>query len=116
MVLKRAKIRKIVSDFVDRLNNEGIPVKIAYLFGSYAWGKPRLTSDIDIAIVSEKFKTWNDIKRLTKLLDLARHVEPKLPIDIDVVGFTSDEIKKASYFDLAAEIRQKGQIIYKKAA
>lgn len=93
-----------------------MPIDQIYLFGSYAWGKPTSTSDLDLAIISPKFKKFDDIKRIEILSDVARHLSLDLAIDIDVVGFTSEEIKNASYFELAGEIRQRGQILYKKAA
>lgn len=93
-----------------------MPVDKVYLFGSYAWGKPTSASDIDIAVVSSKFKKFDSIERIEFLSDIARHLSPELDIDIDVIGFTSEEMKKASYFDIAAEVLQKGKIIYKIAA
>ena len=93
-----------------------MPIERVYLFGSYAWGRPTSSSDIDIAIVSPKFKKLGNIERIEFLSGIARHVSPNLDIDIDVVGFTNEEMKNASYFDLAGEIGQKGQLFYKKAA
>lgn len=117
MVCKRTQIRKIAREIVKGLEKrKKFSVEQVILFGSYAWGKPTKNSDVDIAVVSSNFKKWDDIKRIEILSDVARHVYPNLDVDIDVVGFTSREIESASYFDLAAEIRQKGQVIYKKAA
>ena len=116
MVYKRVWIRKIISEFIKRLNDKGLPVEEVYLFGSYAWGRPTSKSDLDIAIVSSKFRKWNDIKRIEFLSDVSRYIYPNLDIDIDVVGFTRDELESAAYFDLACQIAQKGKIVYKKAA
>ena len=116
MVCSRAKVRKITNDFIKRLRRNGLPIDKAYLFGSYAWGRPSSVSDIDMAIISPKFKRWNDIKRIKVLSDIARYVYPNLEVEIDAIGFTHEELENASYFDLAGEIRQKGQIIYNKAA
>lgn len=35
--------------------SEQLPVKCAYLFGSYASGQPKPWSDVDVAVVSPKF-------------------------------------------------------------
>lgn len=115
MVCKRTKIKRITSDFIKRLRKKGIPVELVYLFGSYAWGRPTSSSDIDIAVVSSKFENMDSIERIEFLSDIARYVSPNLDVDIDVVGFTSKEMKNASYFDLASEIYQRGQILYKKS-
>jgi len=116
MVYKRTWIKKIVSDFIQRLNKKGLPVEQVFLFGSYAWGRPTAKSDLDIAVVSSKFKRWNDIKRIEFLSDVSRYIYPDMDIEIDAVGFTQDELEKASYFDLAAQVFQKGKVVYKKAA
>lgn len=44
-------IRKLVVDLTKH-----IPISKAYLFGSYAKGQPSRWSDIDVALVSKKFK------------------------------------------------------------
>lgn len=114
MVYSRAKIKKIVSDFIKRVQRKNIPIDQVYLFGSYAWGKPTPTSDIDIAVVSPKFERLTDIRRIEILSDIARYVYSDIDVEIDAVGFAPKDMEKASYFDLAAEIRQKGQVVFKK--
>jgi predicted nucleotidyltransferase len=47
--------KQIVKNLVDAIVAGGIPVHRAYLFGSVASGKNHEYSDIDVAIVSEKF-------------------------------------------------------------
>ncbi|MFQ5640225.1 MAG: nucleotidyltransferase domain-containing protein [bacterium] len=46
------KVRK----FITTAGKYGIPVKTAYLFGSWAQGRAHEWSDIDLAIISEKFE------------------------------------------------------------
>lgn len=116
MAYKRDVIKKIVQTLAKDLNSKGIPVERIYLFGSYARGKPKRRSDIDIAVVSPKFKAISDLGRIKLLSDVARYIYPDCEVDIDVVGFTRDEIDNASYFDLAGEISQNGKIVYDKAA
>lgn len=117
MVCKRAQIKKIVADFIRRVKLQAkLPVDEVFLFGSYAWGRPTIRSDIDLAVVSSKFKRLSDIRRIEILSDVARHVCPDLDIDIDVVGFTRDELNKGGYFELAGAVREKGRLVYKRAA
>jgi len=116
MVYKKAGVGTIIGDFIVKLRKRGLSVDAVYLFGSHAWGKPTKRSDIDVAVISKRFKRWSDIKRIEFLSDIARYVHPEMDVEIDAVGFTPDELKNPSYFDLACEILQKGKIIYKKAA
>ncbi|MDR4507422.1 MAG: nucleotidyltransferase domain-containing protein [Candidatus Brocadiaceae bacterium] len=85
-------------------------MKRVILFGSYAYGRPTKASDIDIAVISDKFKRMDDIKRIMLLSDYARRV--KSPVDINPIGFTEEELKKADYFDIAGEINEKGIVVY----
>jgi predicted nucleotidyltransferase len=41
--------------FLEELGKNGISIKAAYLFGSYATGKQHEWSDIDVAIFSDQF-------------------------------------------------------------
>lgn len=117
MVYNRTQIKKIVVAFVKRIEKEAkLPVEEVLLFGSYAWGKPSIKSDIDLAVVSSKFRRLDMIKRLMLLSSAARHIYSDWDTEIDAVGFTHDEIKKAGYFDLAGIIKEKGQCVYKRAA
>jgi predicted nucleotidyltransferase len=49
------KIRLTIHDFLNRLNETGLRVEKAYLFGSQARGNAREWSDIDIAVISKSF-------------------------------------------------------------
>lgn len=110
MVYKETEIRNIVSDYVKELQKK-LPVKRVILFGSYAHGRPTKGSDIDIAVVSDKFNKMDDIKRIMLLSDYARRI--KISVDIDPIGFTEDELENADYFEIGGEIVEKGIEIYK---
>jgi predicted nucleotidyltransferase len=47
-----ASIAETIKQFLERLDLEGIRVKAAYLFGSFAEGRSNRWSDIDIAVKS----------------------------------------------------------------
>ena len=111
MVYKEAEIKDIAINFVKRLHKK-IPVEIVILFGSYAWGHPKKDSDIDLAVISSRFKKMGDIKRIMLLSDVARRVKTPSIIDIDPLGFTAEELEDADYFDIAAEIKEKGKVVY----
>ena len=113
MVYKKAELEGIVSAFVKELKKR-ISLKKVILFGSYAYGRPVMGSDIDVAVVSDAFKKMDDIKRIMLLSDCARRI--KADVDIDSIGFTEDELEKADYFDIGALILEKGVCVYKGAA
>ncbi len=73
------KITKIVNHFISELENNGIPITNAYIFGSYASEKHDKWSDIDIAIVSDAFEgdRFEDRNKIRKLkLSISSDLEP----------------------------------------
>ena len=66
---KKAAI-KTATDLVKTLNKKGIKIEKAILFGSYATGTQREWSDIDLALVSDKFTGvgFNDLQLFSRLL------------------------------------------------
>lgn len=111
MVYTKSELKSLIEDFTRRVRKK-LRVEKVILFGSYAWGRPHVHSDIDLAVISPDFKKFDDFKRIGLLLDVVYKVRmPKL-VDIEVLGFTSEEIEKADYFDIASEIREKG-IVFK---
>ncbi len=56
MLTQRAAI-DIVKTFAKQVDDSGISLKKVILFGSYASGKQRKWSDVDVALVSDRFKT-----------------------------------------------------------
>ena len=49
--------------------NKNFPISKMYFFGSWAYGKPNKDSDIDLIIVSPKFRKLNFFKRGAKMYD-----------------------------------------------
>lgn len=45
-------VRRIVQQYADTLKSNNILLEEVFLFGSYAHGRPKRDSDIDVAIVS----------------------------------------------------------------
>lgn len=109
MVYKKNEVRRIVLKYAKELQKR-ITVKKIILFGSYAYGNPTKSSDIDIAVISDRFKKMDDITRIMLLSDYARRI--KTDIDIDPIGFTEDELEKSDYFEIGGEIVEKGVVLY----
>jgi len=95
---------KIVRKFVKRLRQEGIAVDRAILYGSFAAGKERRDSDIDVAIVSRDFGK-DRIEEGMLLYRIAGKVDSRLePVPVSVGAFEND-----TWIPLIYEIRAKGQ-------
>ncbi len=70
-----------VKEFINLLNQNGMDVSEAYLFGSAARGEMNESSDIDIAVVSPAFEgiLFHDIKKISKFrrrVDLRLEIHP----------------------------------------
>lgn len=65
----KSDINKIVGKFISLISDE-FPIKSVYLFGSYASGNAKEYSDVDLAVVSDKFEgsRFFDKKKLNKYI------------------------------------------------
>ena len=95
-------ITKIAVNYTDQLQENGIPVTSAYLFGSYAKGSANKYSDIDICIISPKFgdNYFDDSLKLKKVAN-------KVDYRIEPVPFAPEDIND-KYSTLAKEIKKHG--------
>ena len=94
---------KIIEKFVKRLREEGISVDRVFLYGSYAAGKGRGDSDIDVAIVSKDFGK-DRVEEGMALYRIAGKVDTRLePVPISVEAYEND-----TWLPLIYEIRSKG--------
>ncbi len=69
------------SNYIDRL----------YLFGSRASGKPHRWSDVDLIVVSKRFKGKGILNRSPKL-----HMKWNLNYPVDFLCYTPEEFRKLS--------------------
>lgn len=69
MVSSRTEILRIAKRYIAHLKKNRVKVERAYLYGSYAAGKPHADSDIDIVVVSRQFRKsrYEDSVRIAKL-------------------------------------------------
>lgn len=72
------EVKKIATIYGKRLKKNNFPVKGIYLFGSYAKGKAKKNSDIDVAVVGNSRKKYWDIITLLNeaTLDVDVRIEP----------------------------------------
>ncbi len=82
-------VREGLSDFIQAARKTyGDPV--VYLFGSYATGDYLEDSDIDLVVVSEKFRGLSMPERVRRL----RRLAPR-SLCFEILAYTSEELKKA---------------------
>ncbi len=91
------KIRLTIRDFLNRLNENGLRVEKAYLFGSHARGNAREWSDIDIAVISKSF-SGNRFDDMMSLFEVRR----KCDLRIEPIPFHPDDFNE--WDPLAGEI------------
>jgi len=89
--MSSVEVKKIVTDYAKKLKAENFNFSAIYLFGSSAKGKANKNSDIDVAVVSDKFrKDWN--KNEDKLWKYAFYVDSR----IEPMGFSTSDFKNAN--------------------
>ncbi|MFA5994954.1 MAG: nucleotidyltransferase domain-containing protein [Patescibacteria group bacterium] len=104
MVKKRIskKIINSINAFVKDIETDNIPVKQVYLFGSYAKGTQHRWSDVDVCIISAKFKQpWQALQYLWQ--KRPKNLDPM----IEPVGFCPKDFSVITS-SLVAEIKQNG--------
>lgn len=104
MVKKRVpkKIESEITEYVKVLKADNIPIRRVVLFGSYAKGTENKWSDIDLCIISPKFKNpWNALQYLMKKR-LNDHTPVIEPIGLSPEDFSDD------YDSLVYEIKKNG--------
>ncbi len=94
---------KIIKRFAAALAKEGITVDNIILYGSYAKGKARSDSDIDVAVVSKDFGKDRTEEGML-LFRIAGEIDPRIePVPISVESYKND-----TWVPLIYEIRTKG--------
>lgn len=86
--MSKNSAKKIVKDYINKLKTENYIFSSVYLFGSHAQNRAGKWSDIDVAVISDKFKRnfWENESLLGRYsLDIDTRIEPH--------GFTVDDFK-----------------------
>jgi len=98
------EIKRIVKQIVDKYKPEKI-----ILFGSFAYGKPKPASDVDLLIIKKSKK--KRVERIKKIL-----MEVKTPLPLEPLVYTPKELKER--LDLGdfffQTIFKKGKVLYEK--
>ena len=80
-----ASIIETLKRFLEKLKENGIPIEASYLFGSYAKGRAKEWSDIDVAVISSDIS--ND--RLEERIRLTK-ISSRIDSRIEPVPFRPD--------------------------
>jgi len=108
MVKDSSKVKKIADLFVKELKKYSLRVSYLILYGSYANGKPRKDSDIDLAVISPDFPSKSIVKKQEFLGDAIFNIKEP----IEPIGYTLDEYRKCEKGSFLDEIKHTGKIIY----
>lgn len=98
------KIEKEITEYIANLKKDRLPIKKVILFGSYAKGRQRKWSDIDLCVISPRFKNAFEAMQylwLRRINDYGHAIEP--------VGFSPKDFKEGS--SLINEIKKTGREI-----
>ena len=104
----KTEIEQLVSKLIKALTVKGICIDKIILYGSQLpGGKPRIDSDIDLAVVSPDFGK-DRFEEGKTLLEIAWRIDPRLePIPISSESYEND-----TWVPLVYEIRQKGIVLF----
>ena len=105
MVKKRIpqKVKTEILRYVNELKKDDLPISKVILFGSYVKGAQHKWSDIDLCIVSPKFK--NSFKALQYLW--RKRIIYDIQYTIEPIGFTPKDMNN-KYSSLIQEINMTG--------
>jgi predicted nucleotidyltransferase len=104
-MVTRKLLREITERIVDAVNPEKI-----ILFGSYAYGKPTLDSDIDLLVIMRSRQ--RPIERARAISDLFLHRRFGMDILVRTPGELKERLRIGDYF--FREITQRGKVLYER--
>ena len=86
---RKSQIIQKLKNFKKMASTEVVPIDEMYFFGSRASGKPHKYSDIDVILVSKKFKGKGHLERAPKF-----YVKWNLDYPVDFLCYTPQEFNK----------------------
>ncbi|MBI2459830.1 MAG: nucleotidyltransferase domain-containing protein [Parcubacteria group bacterium] len=96
------KLNNNILKYVNELKNDNLPIEKIILFGSFAKGKQHKWSDVDLCVVSPKFKdSWSAMNYLWSKLTF------NMNYTIEPVGFNPKDFND-KYSSLVNEIKTTG--------
>jgi predicted nucleotidyltransferase len=83
-ILSKREVDILVKKLAKIAQRDNIPVSKAFVFGSYANGKARRKSDLDLCIVSPKFKDTLEAAAYFRTKIYTENLLKHIPIDLIV--------------------------------
>jgi predicted nucleotidyltransferase len=100
--LTPGEVKSAIAKFRKKLAKEEIPVKMVFLFGSYAKNRAHIDSDIDVAIILPSGLDY-DREKIGEIFWWAKQINVKLEPHI-----LSENDFNNRWFSLPAEIKKSG--------
>ena len=97
---------EIIRELISRIAKEFQPRQII-LFGSYAYGKPRSESDVDLLVIVD-----TELRESEQALRIRQHVNPLFGVDILVYTPSRLEQRLRLGDSFLREIIEKGLVVY----
>jgi hypothetical protein len=95
MAIETDSIIGIIGRYIEELEKSQIHIVEAIIFGSYARGKAKPESDIDIALITgDRFEDRRRIVPLRRIIDSRIEPIPFRPEDFNNGGALAEEIKR----------------------
>lgn len=105
---KISEVENAIKELARILNKGGITVSSIFLYGSYAHGKSREYSDIDVAVISPSFCDKNRMA-IQEMIAKAITGRKGALSAIEPLGFSTDELAAADKTTFLGEIKRTGK-------
>lgn len=103
MVKTKNEVEKIIKKFVGVISKD-YHINQVILFGSYAHGQAKETSDIDLAVISSDFRGKSEMEILQYLSRQAMEIDTSL----EVLAFTPEELASPDPRSFSHHIKTSG--------
>lgn len=107
--MSKNDIKKIVKEFAKLLKKNRIAFKQIYLYGSYASGKAKKHSDIDVAVVVEKVPRRLEA-RMERKMQLWR-LTHKVDNRIEPLLLEQEDLREDTLSIMGDEVREHGILV-----
>ena len=109
MVLIDSDVRKEIADLVDEII-KAAPTHKIYLFGSFAYGKPGLDSDIDLCIITKD----SNMRKRDLIKAIRKSISGVAAMPVDIIVLDKEEFSKRAKVrsTLEFKIANEGVSIY----
>ena len=95
----KQRVVKIAAFMAECLKEKGVEVDQIAVFGSQVNGRAHKDSDIDIIIVSKKFRRKDIFKRVEMIADIHSQTVSKFMVPLDILLKTPEEAKDSHFFN-----------------